>query len=290
MYGLNINEVRQLQESSILMDLWANESCLNKVKGGMEEWGKANHSQDISCDWYHSTWQYLRLLNMVAVPNWYAFYKDAIIEVLKDKPNANVFISACADFGMLAKLHESIKETQTNPSITIYDICETPLKSAQWYADRNGLSINCKTANIIEDDIIEAPFDLIITDEFLTVLKDEYKALITSKWKKILKHDGVLITTAMIGKPTTQELRTSYANRARDIISVYGDMLFPNNNKENIVKKIEIFANLHTRHMIKDQSTLETLFKDYKYFQQNAILTPGECVNPTQSFQIVAIA
>src|SRR5690554_41438 len=128
----------------------------------MEEWGKDNgvieETDSLSCDWYHSTWQYLRLLNMVAVPNWYYFYNEAIGEVLKDKPKANVFISACADYGMLAKLHEAIKAVNANPKITIYDICRTPLRSCEWYAQKTGLTITCKVGDIIESEIPEAPF------------------------------------------------------------------------------------------------------------------------------------
>ena len=175
MYGLDGKTMLLLQESAQLMEKWAEEHCSHKERGGMEEWakdsGRSEQLQAFTCDWYHGTWQYMRLLNMVAVPNWYHFYHEVLNEILRKKPDANVFISACADYGMLAKLHESIIAAQANPVITIYDICKTPLKSCEWYADRCGLKITCKAANIITDDIPEAPFDLIVTDEFLSVLK-----------------------------------------------------------------------------------------------------------------------
>lgn len=297
MYGLTADLVKMLQESSVLMDQWAYESCANKTKGGMEEWAKKNgvvedkKKDEFSCDWYHSTWQYLRLLNMVAVPNWYPFYNQAIGKVLKDKPNAKVFISACADYGMLAKLHEAIKETKADPTIIIYDICSTPLKSCVWYAERNGLKVTCKTGNIIDDEIPEAPFDLIVTDEFLSVLADEYKPQITKKWKQILKPDGVVITTAMIGKPTTPELRKGFENRAKALFEVNGKMMFPfiKDGEENkLIEKFVKFAEVHTRHMLGSEDILKDLFKDYKHFSYNLILTPGECVNPQPTYEIVA--
>lgn len=295
MYGLTTEDVKIIQESSVLMDKWAVEGCANKTKGGMEEWAKEfteiDNTEDFSCDWYHSTWQYMRLLNMVAVPNWYSFYNEAMSNVLRDKPNAKVFISACADYGMLAKLHEAIKTAKANPTIVVYDICRTPLKSCEWYAERNGLTITCKTGNIINDTIPEAPFDLIVTDEFLSVLKDEYKPQITKKWKELLKPDGVLVTTAMIGQPTTPELRRNYENKGRSLFEANRTMMFPfikEGEEKRILSKIAKFAEMHTRHMIENEEVLVNLFKDFKHFTYSIIVTPGECVNPTSSYQIVA--
>lgn len=295
MYGLDGKTMLMLQDSSELLDNCACENCSSKETGGMEEWAKNEGLHErhntITCDWYHGTWQYMRLLNMVAVPNWYHFYNEALSKVLQKKPDANVLISACADYGMLAKLHEAIREADADPVITIYDICETPLRSCHWYAERHGLKIVTKRGNIIFDDIPEAPFDLITTDEFLSVLKKEYKPMITEKWGKILKPDGVVVTTAMIGEPTTQEKRNRYAERARKVFDVFGGMLFPNHKdggRGGLIKKFERFAQYHTRHMIVDEIEIEELFKDYKTLDYSVIATPGECVNPTDSFQIVA--
>ena len=295
MYGLTTDDVRLLQESSVQMDKWAMETCAKKNTGGMEEWAKESeaieNAEDISCGWYHSTWQYMRLLNMVAVPNWYPFYCEEISNVLKNKTNPKVFISACADYGMLAKLHEAMIFSNTNPTIVIYDICQTPLTSCKWYAEKNDLKITCKTGNIITDPIPEAPFDLIITDEFLTVLKDEYKPLITAKWRELLAPDGVLVTTCMIGKPTTPELRRKFENRGRLLFEANRSMMMPfvrNGEEKAMLSRISKFAELHTRYMVENEDVLNNLFKDYKTFNHSTVVTPGECVNPTLSFQIVA--
>lgn len=295
MYGLTIDTVKLLQESAPLMDSWSDGHCACKQKFGMEEWAKKNavpeKQDEVSCGWYHGTWQYMRLMNMVAVPNWYGFYNKAISDVLKRKPEAHVFISACADYGMLAKVHEAMIEAKANPKITIYDICKTPLKSCEWYAEKFGLAINCRSANILTDNIPEAPFDLIVTDEFLSVLKDEYKPMATKKWKELLKPDGVLITTAMMGKPTTDSLRKGFADKASTIVDTYDSMLFAgglNGSKDAFISKLEKFAAFHTRHMLQSEDMLRNLFKDYERLEIEPIVTPGECVNPTVSFQIIA--
>ena len=89
-------QVRKLLvESAPLMELWSQTECRPKQKGGMEEWAKEHHLEPESCGWYHGTWQYLRLLDMVAVPHWHReFYNQKLGDILRQNPHANVLISA----------------------------------------------------------------------------------------------------------------------------------------------------------------------------------------------------
>ena len=199
-----------LIERAPLMDKWSKTECKPKDVGGMEEWAKT-HKGDLqveSCDWYHGTWQYLRLLDMVATPPWYTFYNEKLSAILRRKPDANVLISAAADFGMAATLIDAIKTAGTKPTVTLYDICNTPLLATQWYAKRKGIKIET-----VRDNIITSPemplhsYDLIVTDEFLTVLKAEYKPSIVERWRDLLRPGGSVVTTAMLGTPTTPEQR-----------------------------------------------------------------------------------
>jgi hypothetical protein len=281
-----------LYESAVLMDEWSRVACHTKPEGGMEQWAKDQKlpaAED--CSWYHGTWQYLRLLDMVAVPAWHgAFYAEALGSFLAKKPTAHVLISAAADYGMLATLHSAIKATAATPTITIYDICDTPLRSCQWYADRQMLPITTRRENLITGNVLDAPFDLIVTDEFLSVLKSEYKPLIVKRWKELLKPGGAVVTVAMIGGVTTPELRQGYERRAYHLLERTNGQ-FPSNgngNKTNLMARFRAFAAYHTRHMIVDEGELRTLFADYDEFSCKRITTPGECVNPTDSFQIVA--
>lgn len=287
-----MDQTSTLLESSVLMEKWSQVACQTKSEGGMEQWAKDQKVVEAhNCSWYHGTWQYLRLLDMVAVPGWHsAFYMEALSGFLREKPTADVLISAAADFGMLATLHSAIQAAGATPNIVIYDICETPLKSCEWYADRNGFRIKTCRENLITGDVPEAPFDLIVTDEFLTVLKSEYKPLIARRWKELLKPGGAVVTVAMIGGVTTPELRQGYHRRACQLLEK-ANGLFPlnlNGDKEAIIARFHAFAAYHTRHMIIDESELRTLFADYASFSCRRITTPGECVNPTDSFQIVA--
>jgi hypothetical protein len=281
-----------LVESAPLSERWSRTECCAKSKGGMEEWAKENRLEPESCAWYHGTWQYLRLLDMVAVPHWHRdFYNHTLGGILKQKPDANVLISAAADWGMLASLHEAMQIAGAIPSIVVYDICKTPLKSCQWYADRHHLSITTRCANIISEQISEAPFDLIVTDEFLSVLRSEYKPLITKRWKELLKPGGSVVTVAMLGGATTSALRASYAQRARQLLeSTNGDYLPSHGEakKAEVLEHCTDFARFHTRHMLSGEEELRTLLSVFDRLELRRITTPGECVNPTDSIQIAA--
>ena len=283
-----------LLESAALMWEWSRNHCAFKTTGGMEEWGKNRNAGQAaepvgSCDWYHGTWQVLRLLDMVAVPPWYEFYNRALSTVLRAKPRANVLISACADLGMLATLHDAIETAGARPTITIYDICETPLRSARWYAERNELDVECVCDNLLTSPTIPLGcFDLVVTDEFLTVIKDPDKPTIVERWRQFLRPGGTLVTTAMIGSPTTPELRKRYAAKARRLLDEnYHRLGSLGASLEDLKARTDRFAELHTRHMFIDEAAVRSLFSDFQ-LTLSRTSTPGECVNPTSSFQIVA--
>ena len=279
-----------LLKSAPLSRDWAKLECDQKIRGGMEEWAKEKlHDPVHTCDWYHGTWQFLRLINMVATPPWYPFYMEALGNILRNKPTANVLISAAADWGMLAQLHDAAEMVGAQPRITLYDICQSPLTASRWYADFCGFSLECLCDNIITSASMPlGSYDLIVTDEFLTVLKDEYKPMITARWLELLKPGGSVVTTAMIGKPTTPNLRESFAARAKlrlrenpwvaALTNVPADDLIASFNK---------FAKVHTRHMLTSSEQLEDLFSEFE-LSYSVVVTPGECVTPTNSFQIVA--
>jgi 2-polyprenyl-3-methyl-5-hydroxy-6-metoxy-1,4-benzoquinol methylase len=294
LYTLDSRTRDLLMESAPLMQEWSATDCGRKPTGGMEEWAKTQGQTEAervqSCDWYHGTWQYLRLLNMVAVPPWYEFYNEALSNVLRRRPNADVLISAAADYGMLATLHEAMRTAQATPRIQVYDICRTPLRSCQWYADRHGFPIETVCANLLTGDIPPASFDLIVTDEFLTVIKSADKPTIVKRWRELLKPGGTLVTTAMLGAPTTPELRLGFAERAKTLLEQHLAS-FPhhsNGRHSELLDRFQFFADVHTRHMINDEEEIRRLFDGFGTFSYVSTVTPGECVNPTHSYQIVA--
>ena len=295
LYQLDAATCELLTASAPLMAEWSRSECKAKSRGGMEQWAKkqnesANGSPPLSCDWYHGTWQYMRLLNMVAVPPWYGFYGRALGSLLSKKPQARVLISACADCGMLATLHQAIVASGATPSIVVCDICATPLLNAGWYAKRHGFTIECICDNILtSSSLAPGSFDLIVTDEFLTVLPASDKPAAVARWKELLKPGGALVTTAMVGGATTPALRKRYAERARHLLrETNGDRRIATNGVDELMERADRFAQFHTRHMIVEEGEIRRLFSDFYLGFLASTATPGECVNPTHSFQIVA--
>lgn len=297
LYDLDDVTRARLIDSAPLVAGWSHTECAVKDSGGMEEWVKVQHDDDAqsapayTCDWYHGTWQYLRLLNMVAVPPWYPFYHETLSAILRAKPKADVLISAAADYGMLCTLHEAALAVGASPKITLCDICRTPLIASQWFAEQQGFEIDC-----ICDDLLSTPalplagFDLIVTDEFLTVLKDPDKPQIVARWKELLAPGGALVTTGMVGAPTTAALRKAYGERAQRLLELNIDELqAAGANTDELESQFEQFANCHTRHMFAGEDQLRTLFAGFQ-LESLLTVTPGECVTPTSSFQIVARA
>jgi hypothetical protein len=279
-----------LLESAPMMRDWAETKCVGKDTGGMEAWAKDNKPEKISsCDWYHGTWQLLRLVDMVATPPWYSFYMRALGQLMAAKPECELFISAAADWGMLAMVHEAAAAVNASPRITLWDICETPILASRWYADKFGIALDWKVKNIIADSTeLDGRFDIIVTDEFLTVLADPLKPQITQRWHDLLKPGGSVVTTAMIGGPTTPELRKLFFNRALSLFD-RDAFLFRRIGitRGEFADQVATFAAVHTRHMLTSPEQLEQLFSAYE-LDYSAVVTPGECVNPTTSFQVVA--
>jgi hypothetical protein len=294
LYELDETNREQLITSAPLAWEWSKSNCSFKPEGGMEEWAKkqdgAATTAAMNCGWYHGTWQLLRLLNMVAVPPWYEFYQEALVTILRKQPNAKVLISGAADYGMLCTLHEAVVAADATPDILLVDICPTPILGSKWYAERHGFTFESECANLLTDPrFVQAQYDLIVTDEFRTVLKDPDKPSIVSRWLQGLKPGGSVVTTAMLGGPTTPELRKGYAERALAGLERPGEPIQKVGlDTAELARAFEQFAAVHTRHMLSGEEQIRGLFADFTLEYLKPTVTPGECVNPTTSFQIVA--
>jgi len=128
------------------------------------------------CAWYHGFWQYLRLLGIGKTLSGQSQFFSETVQKKSAIPNLNILISGCADYSMLALVVASLKsvnrQIDSSVKLTVLDICQTPLKLCQWYADQNNFQID-----LIESDILSysqnQQFDLIITSSFLGYFSDQ---------------------------------------------------------------------------------------------------------------------
>jgi len=173
-----------LKISANLMYDKANELCGNEIF-------------DNDCAWYHSAWQYLRLLNVVSTPVWHdEFYTKELQNSLDS--GYNILISGTADYTMLVYVSEAIKKLNLkDTNIYVLDSCKSPLFCCKWYAEKTNIIINTVNEDILKYEN-EKFFDVICTDAFLTRFDKITVPKVIDKWRKLLKKDGKIITTVRI--------------------------------------------------------------------------------------------
>lgn len=274
---------RELQESASLAEQWAKECSSTFLGGG-------------SCNWYHGAWQYLRLLDSVASPDWHQqFYKDTLIGILNHNPNSNILISGVADYGMLNHVFNSAKAVQANPDITVLDMCETPLRLCQWYAKRHNFTIHTTCDNITTTKLRQSYFDIIVSDEFLTVVSKSNKQDVVSKWGELLKSGGKVVTTVMwesngnerLKLEVDREQREAYVHRVIKLVHEQAVLIWPMIAHREIDKLVREYAMNMNNYAVNSKTEVVNLFAGFNTSISIKDI-PGEFVCPGKSFEILA--
>jgi len=172
---------------------------------------RGNHYVDAhDCSWYHGTWQYLRLFDMVSSPAWHAeFYGRQLRTEIHERRARRILISGTADYTTLAfVLDAACGESGTMPDdlqIHILDLCQTPLLACQWYASRRKQSITTYQADITKLEDLAAKdmptgewYDLIVADAFLTRFDRNSAKKVVRSWFSLLRPGGRLMTTVRL--------------------------------------------------------------------------------------------
>jgi len=172
----------------------------NLINGVANVLCSGDHVDGSDCSWYHGSWQYMRLLDLVSTPTWHdKFYRTAFEEIFTAKPNAKVVISGTADYSLLAYVIGAAVKVGAHPEIIVLDLCGTPLFACRWYAKQANFPV--KTAQI---DIFEAvrilgnEFDVVTSDAFLTRFGKDNVGRVANIWAGLLKPGGCAITTVRL--------------------------------------------------------------------------------------------
>ena len=216
------------------------EKLLLKSCGIMKKYAQINCVHDYvdetsGCKWYHSAWQYLRVLNCVSAPQWHKeFYCNAIEHAIQNKDSICILISGTADYSMLHLLVEVITKIKClKADIDIVDKCNSPLLICEWYEQ------NCKdileqeqianfdniTINYIKEDIFrlnnrDKRYDIICSDAFLTRFENKQALKILNIWQQCLLEDGRIITTVRVRN--NEEINKDIVSASNDILNFCG--------------------------------------------------------------------
>jgi len=162
------------------------------------------NSDSKSCAWYHGSWQFLRLLDLVSTPDVHAAHFNTQLERIAGDPTfKNILVCGSADSGLVKTIHEALRHRQSEIKLTVVDICETPLKDCQLYSDKNGFQITTSKQDVLEG-FSESAFDAIFTHSFMGYFDDATRQRLLHIWARSLRTGGRLITV--------QRIRENYAN------------------------------------------------------------------------------
>lgn len=246
-----------------------------------------------SCSWYHSAWQYLRLIDMVSTPSWHeGFYKNELDRFLEKNDQIRILISGTADYGMLEQIF-SVNDISRIDEVMIIDLCNSPLSICDEYNRRRKkgkLKINKLKQDIRKTVIANETFDLILTDAFLTRFSTEDRIDIVVKWFDLLKPGGMVLTTARVENNKEKVISTKadiirYKKKVENKIKASGELMHHLHNK--ILSKAEEYAKNIISYPLKNEDEVRSLFKHYK-LSINLHSVKGEIQENTLYAQIKA--
>ena len=251
----------------------------------MAEWTCAP-SGATSCDWYHGTWQYLRLLDLVSTPSWHAsFFSKAIAEQSAQRTEPRVLISGCADYSMYALIYSQLADAGR---VTALDLCPTPLIGTSWYVRHMGAPV---PQLLVADAIAhERPgfYDIIVSDSFLPRFPTNKLRKLLLAWFESLSPNGAVLTTVRLhqassnSNPQNSQRLHRWRQVATDAQSWWPDLSgLP---FDELLRRISVFVANQERKTFLDVSTLHSLFQEAG-FERSTIATEN-CRN--REFALIA--
>lgn len=167
------------------------------------------------CAWYHGSWQFLRLIDLVSSPTWHRdFYLDGLEKYLSERPYSRIAITGAADYSMLAHVENAIRTIRATAETTVIDVCPTALFACQWYADRSAFRVTCLRSDVRKlQTSDQEKLDIICTDAFLTRFSSNHAAEVLVAWNEMLRLGGVVLTTVRITPAEDDGERAQLADR-----------------------------------------------------------------------------
>lgn len=215
-------------------------------------------------DWYHGTWQYLRILNLVSTPTWHSSF---LVQAMRDRaahlPEARVLVSGSADYSMFAHAAAALGPRLT---ATVLDWCPTPLAATAWYARRQALRQPTLVCADAADHRPDGAYDLVVSDSFLPRFASTQLRRLLESWRVSLRDGGTAVTTARIhdstsGSPASRPA-TAQRWRAKALESASWwptvSMLPP----AELAERVATFALRQERNAVYRESDLVDLFAE----------------------------
>lgn len=225
------------------------------------------------CTWYHSAWQYFRMMNLVSTPTWHDkfFRKGLSRSLIGGKKEINILISGTADYSLLAYVINACGSVECKVNIDVVDSCQTPLFACQWYADKKSTQVNLINKNILELENYNH-YDLICCGAFLTRFNKSDACKVIDKWKDLLVTGGKIVTTVRVYKKKSvsdkkqERYKQKFVNKAKVKYKSYKKYI--KLSQEQIVDLAKKYTNNMSSNKLGDEKEILSLFKDFDVFSK----------------------
>ena len=285
-WGL-LNEVPSLTEESSSSDVELEEPLVlsaDLVHGVAPVICRGDHIDANDCSWYHGTWQYLRLLDLVSTPTWHHdFYMGQLSKAISSETDsAAIAITGTADYSMLAYAMSAARAVSNPAQYHIVDFCPTPLFACQWYGNKNNTAVATYATDFLEFSKNHASqFSVVCTDAFLTRFRDNDVKSVIDGWRNILRYEGRLITTvrlhnrALVAR-NSEDAVSDFRNRASQRASRWTQFLRIRSNE--IAIQAERYARTMVSNPIGDENEVVRLLNEggLKIIHSEVADVPGE--------------
>lgn len=278
------------EEFEEYLQSYLNESC-DKMFEIAKHNCKNSYVDIISCEWYHSAWQYLRVLDKVSSPTWhFDFYYKEFNNILFD--GIKILISGTADYSLLALIHFISQRRNLSTQIWVCDICYTPLAICNFYAERNGFKITTLHTDIKSIEKLKY-FDLITTDAFLTRFSFIEKKTVVNKWNMLLCDKGSIVTSVRLDERFKQDERIQFVEKKHVFVQSVIESVNENNEFLNKKEKIEDLAACYISRIASmpfiSEKEIEELFSECRFniLEKETVYVKGE-ITPTKYYRLSA--
>lgn len=238
-----------------------------------------------TCAWNHGLWQFLRWMGLAgSAARRGAFYREAIRMVLAGSRAPNVLISGATDYAMLALVASALGDRLEAATVTMIDLCETPLLLGQWYAKRAGIRLEIAQSDMLGYETGER-FDLVCTDSFISRFPHGQRPDLAAKWRAVLRSGGLVITATRLRPGTTADLirfsdqevqafRQTVLRLAQEQPARFG--VAP----AELAARAERYARNQLNHPVRTKDEIRALFESAGFVLDRLSVLPPDVGNP----------
>lgn len=241
-----------------------------------------------TCSWYHSVWQYLRLMDLVSTPTWHSrFYHEELVKALSRGTEARSAITGCADYSMLAFLKAASDSNGFPGSFSVIDRCPTPLFACKWYARHLGFEVTTFEEDLFDPKSrIEPGFDLICTDALLTRFSRAETRDVLRRWKSLIRPGGRVVTTVRVHplSPAARSPEEAVQDFSRRAVQRYARWRsFLRRTPAEIGELAETYARRMQSENLGDVEEIMSMFRESGFVieRHEVASTPGELQRTT---------